>query len=66
MSPDEAKKQIFELDQNRAEYLKQYDQKIITIRKSCAHDWEFMPDPSGNNDSGYSCSGCGAWTKRIK
>lgn len=28
------------------------------LRDMCPHDWTYHPDPSGNNDSYYTCSLC--------
>jgi len=31
--------------------------------KECCHDWHFLPDPSGNNDSEYICDNCGKYSR---
>jgi len=36
------------------------------LKKNCPHDWVYIPDASGNNDSGYRCSYCGEERHRIK
>lgn len=42
---------------------KEMSNKIDAIIKNCNHSWTYIPDPSGNNDSGYSCKNCGKWSK---
>jgi len=42
--------------------LKRLNEEIATIRKSCGHPaetLEYNPDPSGNNDTSYTCGVCG-------
>lgn len=41
-----------------------YDKTLEDICFNCAHDWQYVPDPSGNNDSAYICIICKKWTKR--
>lgn len=41
--------------------------KINEIRKTCPHiNTTYHPDPSGNNDSCYTCDECGLEKKRFK
>lgn len=35
------------------------------FQMACQHEWQFDPDPSGNNDSGYFCNKCNRWSKRM-
>lgn len=40
--------------------LQRHKEKIREIRKQCPHNKEtYYPDPSGNNDSSYTCDVCG-------
>lgn len=47
-------KQLLELNNSRRRLL-----------LSCPHDWEYHPDPSGNNDSSYTCRICHEGTRTI-
>jgi len=38
--------------------------RISKLQVKCEHIWEYQSDPSGNNDSGYSCV-CGSWRKHL-
>lgn len=40
--------------------VKLHKENIKEIRKQCPHTKEtYYPDPSGNNDSSYTCNVCG-------
>jgi predicted dithiol-disulfide oxidoreductase (DUF899 family) len=40
--------------------VQRHKDKIKEIRKQCPHSEEsYYPDPSGNNDSTYTCDVCG-------
>lgn len=40
--------------------VKSHKQNISKIQKECSHTREtYYPDPSGNNDSSYTCDICG-------
>lgn len=65
ISPSEASRRIQQLDAEYKAYQEKYKSNKAEIRKLCKHKWEYQPDASGNNDSGYFCFGCGDWTKRL-
>lgn len=60
-------KELFEIEQRYLLDKEYYKQRIKKIRASCPHDcnWTFHSDPSGNNDSYYSCPACGKESKRM-
>lgn len=31
------------------------------IQSECPHEFEYIPDASGNNDDGHCCAICGVW-----
>ena len=66
MTPKEAQKKLLELDKLFRKYENKHKQKVEAIKSQCEHDWVYCSDPSGNNDSGYYCSGCSSWTTRLK
>jgi len=35
------------------------------IVSRCPHNFVYHSDPSGNNDSGYCCSACQMWKRRL-
>lgn len=53
------------LEQKKKQVDMIYERERKNVIDQCEHDWTYHSDPSGNNDSGYSCSGCGTWTKRL-
>lgn len=45
--------------------MKRLDTRLAALREErlailarCPHDWEYHPDPSGNNDSYHRCRWC--------
>lgn len=42
-----------------------YKERTAQLRKQCKHEWHYNSDPSGNNDSDYTCWACQSWVKRL-
>lgn len=42
------------------------DQRVTELQTQCNHDWRFIPDPSGNNDSEYHCDKCALYSRTRK
>lgn len=49
---------------HRSNVLEACAKQEAEVKARCPHDWRYEPDPSGNNDSTYECSVCGAQSKR--
>jgi hypothetical protein len=72
-SPTEIKKEIafYEgakdvLHKQFQNAMKELDENISEVRKLCSHSsTTYHPDPSGNNDSCYTCDICGLEKKRF-
>jgi uncharacterized ferritin-like protein (DUF455 family) len=47
------------LDAQYRHSVKEYQKQLDAIQNQCEHKWRYVSDPSGNNDSGYICEGCG-------
>jgi hypothetical protein len=48
--------------------IKRLNEEIAKIRKECTHPaetLEYNPDPSGNNDTSYTCGVCGLERRRF-
>ena len=65
LTPKDARIALEKIRIREEEFRKQIENEIKDIKSRCIHEWVYEPDPSGNNDSGYSCSGCGAWSRRL-
>jgi len=65
LTPEEAWAELCKLQKRYGEFQKEHNRQFEEIRDRCDHNWQYHPDPSGNNDSGYCCTGCGKWTKRV-
>lgn len=58
--------QLYDADKEFREKCKDINKKLSLLRKECSHENKtWNPDPSGNNDSYYSCDICGAEGKRL-
>lgn len=58
--------QLKEADKEYRERCEEINKKLSLLRKECSHQNKtWNPDPSGNNDSFYSCDVCGTEGKRI-
>jgi hypothetical protein len=61
------KEQMKKIYQDKATLKRFYDRGIEELNKrerllmkECTHPtWTYYPDPSGNNDSSYTCNDCG-------
>ncbi len=42
-----------------------FERTSKALKARCPHDWEYHPDPSGNNDSGYCCTICHEERRRL-
>lgn len=63
LKPEEARKLLY-LAANKVEAARQEcEDTAEAIRSLCLHDWRYERDPSGNNDTGWSCAACGKWTR---
>ena len=38
---------------------KKFNEQIAYWQKQCTHNWKYVPDASGNNDSYHHCDICG-------
>lgn len=65
VTPDEIRRRIRENNKSIELAHRVYDQEREAIEKVCPHDWQYEPDPSGNNDSGWTCAICGRFQRRI-
>lgn len=45
--------------------VKKLQSELDLLAKDCPHEWNYYPDPSGNNDYCYICSICSKEVKRI-
>lgn len=61
LTPETVKRRLREL---YAEQI-QMPNRVRQIQLRCPHEWRFVPDPSGNSDSGYVCEICGLWRRKI-
>lgn len=61
LMPSVARQKLHDIDQTIQELRKLAD----SVRKRCTHDYDYVPDPSGNNDSGYVCRACGDERKHL-
>jgi len=64
LSPEEVCRKLALLHEEDEKRDKRRREVVDFLRSQCKHKWEYEPDPSGNNDSGYSCR-CGAWVKHL-
>lgn len=54
-----------ELEQQYRNNLASLREELRDVRENCPHDSRtYHPDPSGNNDSCYTCDACGKEMKR--
>ena len=59
------RKQIIKWEQEIETMREQVCSELRELRKRCPHTkTTYHPDPSGNNDSGYSCDLCGMYSRR--
>lgn len=73
VSPKTIKEQIYDLEIkiNKLYYSYQlekrkFKEQISLLRNLCNHEnTTYHPDPSGNNDSCYTCDECGIEKKRF-
>jgi uncharacterized UBP type Zn finger protein len=63
LKPETVRKRLDEADRLLQEATENQRQVYKETRARCPHDWSYVPDPSGNNDSGYNCNTCGAWSR---
>ena len=54
LKPRTVQNRITKLRRQQAEI----EEEIKDLRKRCTHDWQYHPDPSGNNDSEWVCNAC--------
>lgn len=66
VAPDEIRRRIRENLTRLQLAHRVYDQERDAIEKVCPHDWGYEPDPSGNNDSGWTCSICGRFQRVVR
>lgn len=65
LSSSEALAKRLQLSNLFDRYRKRYEAQMASIQLRCQHTYKFEPDPSGNNDSEYTCVGCGKRVKRL-
>jgi hypothetical protein len=65
MTIQEVYKASEKIEKEFEEAKKKYDKDRVELKRNCPHDYQFEPDPSGNNDSGYYCSACGSWRRKL-
>jgi hypothetical protein len=59
---------IEEAEETHKAVMKRLNAEISKIRKECTHPAEtlqYNPDPSGNNDTSYTCGVCGLEKRRF-
>jgi len=65
---EEAKAKLLQITGwiNEIEAMKhQVEVEMHELYKKCPHqESEYIPDPSGNNDSGYKCLICGKYSRK--
>lgn len=57
-----------EAEKTHVAVIKRLNEEISKIRRACSHPAEslsYNPDPSGNNDTSYTCKVCGLEKKRF-
>jgi hypothetical protein len=63
MKPIDAATKIEELWNSVAQLQMKVREEVLKLQRQCEHEWTYHSDPSGNNDSGFSCM-CGAWSRK--
>ena len=58
--------QLEALEKKYRDYRKILEKQISDLSIDCLHQWNFNPDPSGNNDSYYNCTECGKESKTMR
>lgn len=57
---------IEEIEQKSSDEIRSFRKRISHLRSLCKHEQTtYHPDPSGNNDSCYTCDSCGLEKRRF-
>lgn len=56
--------QITDAETRHKDEIRDLYKRLNDLSKECEHNWEYYPDPSGNNDSCYICNECSKEVKR--
>lgn len=66
LAADTIRRRLYAIEQRRAKLEAKFkgdrealDKEVLELRARCSHEQHtYHPDPSGNNDSFYSCDAC--------